>query len=74
MRLGQIPTSSEVIAPLNILSLASSDLYKHSNFQRFHKFNSVKITDETVLGEGGGVWGEGGGVSIHLLAPESHLC
>ena len=54
MRLAQIPLSSEVIAPLNILSLASSDVYKHSNFQHFHKFNSLKITDETVLGEGGG--------------------
>lgn len=42
------PHHAEVIAPLNILSLTSSDVYKNSNF------NSLKITDETVLDKGGG--------------------
>ena len=67
MRLGQIPSSSEVIAPLNILSLASSDVYKHGNFHHFHKFNSLKITDETVLGEEGG--GGGGRVEYSPSGP-----
>ena len=55
----RFPHHAEVIAPLNILSLTSSDVYKHINFQHFHKFNSLKIRDETVLGEEGG--GGGGG-------------
>ena len=54
----RFPHHAEVIAPLNILSVTSSDVYKHINFQHFHKFNSLKIRDETVLGEegGGGGW------------------